>query len=77
LAEIDELRNRLAIQAFDMAMNDARPISSRTNRSTTCFSSWTEASPSHAGLAAALRRAFAPPEDEAARQFEELIRQLN
>ena len=33
-------------------------------------------SPAQAGLSAALRRAFAPPEGAAERQFEELLRKL-
>lgn len=37
---------------------------------------WTELPPSQAGLAAALRRAFAMPEDETARKFEELLHRL-
>jgi hypothetical protein len=39
--------------------------------------SWTDLSPCQAGLAAALRRAFAMPADENARKFDELLRQLN
>jgi len=39
--------------------------------------SWTELSPSQAGLSAALRLAFAMPEDETARKFDELLRQLH
>ena len=38
---------------------------------------WTDLSPTQAGLAAALRRAFATPEDEAARRFEDLLEKLN
>ena len=41
------------------------------------YASWTDLSPSHAGLAAALRRAFEMPADETARKFDELLRKLN
>jgi len=39
--------------------------------------SWIELSPCQAGLAAALRRAFEMPDDETARRFDELLRQLH
>jgi hypothetical protein len=39
--------------------------------------SWTDLPPTQAGLAAALRCAFALPEDGNARTFEELLRRLN
>ena len=39
--------------------------------------SWTDLPPCQAGLAAALRRAFAMPADENARKFDELLSQLN
>ena len=38
--------------------------------------SWTELPPCQAGLAAALRRAFAMPADETARKFDELLHRL-
>ena len=38
---------------------------------------WTDISPTQAGLAAALHRAFATPEDEAAKSFEDLLEKLN
>ena len=38
--------------------------------------SWTELPPCQAGLAAALRCAFAMPADETARKFEELLHRL-
>lgn len=41
------------------------------------FANWTDFSSTHAGLAAALRRAFKPPEDGDANKFEELLRGLN
>ena len=41
------------------------------------IASWTELSPTQAGLAAALRRAFEMPADEGARKFDELLSQLN
>lgn len=34
---------------------------------------WSDLPPAQAGLAAALRRAFAMPADETARKFEELL----
>jgi hypothetical protein len=77
LAEFDELRNHSQFQAFDTAMNIERPITSRTNGSMARHVSWTELPPCQAGLAAALRRAFALPADETARKFEELLQRLN
>jgi hypothetical protein len=77
LADFDELRNRLAFQAFDTRMNIERPLVSRTSGSMTRLSNWTELPPCQSGLSAALRRAFAMPEDECARKFEELLRQLS
>ena len=41
------------------------------------FANWTDFSPTHAGLAAALRRAFKPPDDGDAYKFEELLRRLH
>jgi hypothetical protein len=38
--------------------------------------SWTDFSPTQAGLAAALKRAFEVPADETQRRFEELVRNL-
>jgi hypothetical protein len=77
LADFDELRNRLAVQAFNILMNIERPLQSRTNGSMTRTTSWTELPPCQAGLAAALRRAFAMPADETARKFEELLQRLS
>jgi hypothetical protein len=57
-------------------MNIERPFASRTNGSMSRTTNWTELPPSQAGLAAALRRAFAMPEDETARKFEELLHRL-
>jgi hypothetical protein len=37
---------------------------------------WTAFSPTQAGLAAALKRAFEVPADETQRRFEELVRNL-
>ena len=37
---------------------------------------WTDLPPTQAGLSAALRRAFAAPEDERSCEFEELLREL-
>ena len=39
-------------------------------------SSWIDLPPAHAGLAAALRRAFTMPADETERQFEQLLRKI-
>ena len=38
--------------------------------------SWSDLPPTQAGLSAALRRAFAPPRDDAAREFEALLQKL-
>ena len=38
--------------------------------------SWTDLPPSHAGFAAALRRAFDVPSDETERKLEELLHSL-
>jgi hypothetical protein len=43
----------------------------------TRLSNWTELPPCQAGLSAALRRAYAMPDDENARKFDDLLRQLN
>jgi hypothetical protein len=77
LADSDELRNRLAVQAFNILMNFERPLQSRTNGSMARATSWTELPPCQAGLAAALRRAFAMPADETARKFDELLHRLS
>ena len=53
-----------------------RPTSS-TNGSMRYLPTWTDLSPAHAGLAAALRRAFEVPADETQRKFEELVRNLS
>ena len=37
---------------------------------------WTDLSPTQAGLSAALRRAFAAPADERSLDFDELLRKL-
>jgi hypothetical protein len=76
LADFDELRNRLAVQAFDTLMDAERPLLSRTSGSMTRLSRWTELPPCQAGLSAALRRAFAMPSDETGRKFEELLHRL-
>ena len=39
--------------------------------------SWSDLPPTQAGLAAALRRAYALPTDKVGEQFEELLQQLN
>ena len=38
--------------------------------------SWRDLSPTQAGLAAALRRAYSLPADESERRFEDLLRKL-
>jgi hypothetical protein len=58
-------------------MKFERPQVSRTAVAMKRVASWTDLSPCQAGLAAALRRAFAMPADENARKFDELLRQLN
>jgi hypothetical protein len=77
LADFDELRNRLVVQAFDTLMNIERPLLSRTSGSMTRLSSWTELPPCQAGVAAALRRAFSMPADETARKFDDLLHRLS
>jgi hypothetical protein len=77
LADFDELGNRLAAQAFVILMNIERPHASRTNGSMTYVASWTDLPPCQAGVAAALRRAFAMPADETARKFEDLLHRIN
>jgi len=57
-------------------MDMERPTSS-TNGSMRYLPTWTDLSPAHAGLAAALRRAFEVPADETQRKFEELVRNLS
>lgn len=41
------------------------------------MTNWTDFTPTQAGLAAALRRAFTTPEDGNARKFEELLSKLS
>lgn len=77
MAEFDESRNRLAVQALIARMDIETPLPSRTSGSMTRLSNWTELPPCQAGLSAALRRAFAMPADETARKFDELLRQLS
>jgi hypothetical protein len=76
LADFDKLGNRLAAHAFVTVMNIERPQVSRTNGSMPHVASWTDLPPCQAGVAAALRRAFTMPADEAARKFEELLHRL-
>jgi hypothetical protein len=75
-AEIDELRNRAAFQAFEQAMDIERSFMLRTEGAIRNSIGWRDLPPSQAGLAAALRRAFALPADESARQFESLLQKL-
>jgi hypothetical protein len=58
-------------------MDMERPTSSRTDGSMRYMPNWTDLSPTQAGLAAALRRAFEVPADETQRKFEELVRNLS
>jgi hypothetical protein len=76
-AEIDELRNRTGFQAFDNLMDIERSFMLRTEGAIRRSISWRDLPPTQAGLAAALRRAYALPADEADRQFEELLRKLD
>jgi len=57
-------------------MNVERPIATTTTGSLSYHISWTDLSPSQAGFAAALRRAFETPADETERKFEELLSRL-
>jgi hypothetical protein len=76
LADFDESRNRCPTQAFDNVMNVERPLATRANGSTSYIASSNDLPPSQAGLAAALRRAFATPCDDTGRKFEELLSRL-
>jgi hypothetical protein len=75
LADFDELRNCLAVQAFDTLMNVERPIA-RTEATMKHMLGWSDLPPTQAGLAAALRRAFDIPADEQAREFEKLLSRI-
>jgi hypothetical protein len=77
LADFDESRNRARPQAFVSVMTFERPIASRTKGSMSFIANWTDFSPTQAGLAAALRRAFTLPDDETAHRFDELLRRLH
>ena len=57
-------------------MNVERSITTGSNGSMSYMTNWTDLNPSRAGLAAALRRAFALPADENARKFEELLARI-
>jgi len=57
-------------------MNFARPLSAKTEEAMKRLVSWSELPPAQAGLSAALRRAYAPPQDGRTREFEELLRAL-
>ena len=58
-------------------MDMERPTSTRTVGSMRYVPNSTDFSPTQAGLAAALRRAFEVPADETQRKFEELVRSLS
>lgn len=66
----------MASQAFDMAMNVEQSFLSRTEGTMKRVASWTDLPPAHAGLAAALQKAFHLPADETERQFAELLQKL-
>jgi hypothetical protein len=76
LADFDNLRNQLSSQAFYMVMNFERPFCQRTEDAMKRLVSWSDLPPAQAGLSAALRRAYAMPEDGRTREFEELLRAL-
>jgi hypothetical protein len=57
-------------------MEIERSLNARTEVAMKRLVTWTDLPPSQAGLSAALRRAFAPPENGCAREFEELLRKL-
>ena len=75
-AENDELRNRTAFQAFDLAMDIERSFFTRTEGAIRQTIGWRDVPPTQAGLAAALRRAYELPADETERQFEQLLQKL-
>ena len=76
LADSNKLRNQLSRQAFYISMNFDRPLRSRTEDVMKRLVSWSDLPPAQAGLSVALRRAFAAPEDDCSREFEDLLRKL-
>jgi hypothetical protein len=67
----------MALQAFGIAMDIERHFMSRSENRMNGLADWSDLPPSQAGLAAALRRAFALPAEETERQFEALLSKLN
>jgi hypothetical protein len=59
-----------------MVMDIERHVISRPEGRMYRSSYWSDISPAQAGVAAALRRAFALPEDETERQFEALLEKI-
>jgi hypothetical protein len=57
-------------------MDIERSFMSRTEGAIRQSLSWRDLPPTQAGLAAALRRAYALPADETGRQFEQLLQKL-
>jgi len=57
-------------------MDIERSFMSRTEGAIRQSLSWRDLPPTQAGLAAALRRAYALPVDETGRQFEQLLQKL-
>jgi hypothetical protein len=58
-------------------MDIERSFMSRTKGAIRHSISWRDLPPTQAGLAAALRRAYALPADETERQFEQLLQKLS
>jgi hypothetical protein len=59
-----------------VTMDIERSFMARTEGSIRESISWRDLPPTQAGLAAALRRAYALPADETDRQFEQLLQKL-
>ena len=59
-----------------VTMDIERSFMARTEGSIRESISWRDLPPTQAGLAAALRRAYALPADETERQFEQLLQKL-
>jgi hypothetical protein len=76
LADFGELRNQFRSQAFYIEMNFERPTPARTEDTMKRLVAWSDLPPAQAGLSAALRRAYATPQDDRTREFEELLRKL-
>jgi hypothetical protein len=72
----DRQRKHLAVSSINLSMNMERPLVARTEETAKRVTCSIDLPPTQAGLAAALRCAFAPPRDDAAREFEALLRKL-